>query len=126
VAGKHEGITTERLRKDPIVAAVADNVPPAPVVGEAGTACGRAVDANIVDRRIASNTTTDRPGRADRANERTAEDMCVDSQNLGKTEWRGTRNEQVAGRSTTWHDSLGCSRNEEGETPGEGETTVDG
>lgn len=108
------------------MAAVADNVPPAPVVGEAGTAWGRAVDANIVDRRTASNTTTDRPGRADRMDERTAEGTCVDSQNFGKTEWRGTQNEQVAERSTTWHDSLGCLRNEEGETPGEGETTVDG
>jgi hypothetical protein len=49
VAGKREGIATERLRKDPIVAVVADNVPRAPVVVEAGTACGRGVGANIVD-----------------------------------------------------------------------------
>ena len=126
MVGKREGITAERLRKDPIVAAVADNVPQAPVVGEAGTACGRAVDANIVDRRTGSDTTSDRPGRTDRVNERTAGGTYVDSQNLGKTEWRGTQNEQVAGRSRAWHDSLGCSRNGEEGTPGEGETTVDG
>ena len=126
MAGKREGIATERLRKDPIVTAVVDNVPRAPVVGEAGMACGRAVDANIVDRHTASDTTTGCPGRADRANERTVGGTSVDSQDLGKTGWTDTQNEYVAGGSTAWHDSLGCSRNEAGQVSREGEATVDG
>ena len=85
MAGKPEGIATERLRKDLIVAAVVDNVPRAPVVVEAGTACGRAVGVNIVDSRTASDTTIDCPGRADRANEKTVGGRSVDSQGLGKT-----------------------------------------
>jgi hypothetical protein len=116
---------TEPLRKGPIVAVVADSVPRAPVVVEAGTARGRGVDANIVDRRTVSGTTTDCPGRTDRANERTVGGRPVDSQDLGKTGWTDTQNEQVAGRSTTWHDSLGCSRNEEGRILREGEMMVD-
>lgn len=94
MAGKREGIATECLRKDPIVTAVADDVPRAPVVVEAGMGCGRAVDANTVDRRTASNTTTDCPGRADREeNERTVGGTSGDSQDLGKTGWMDTQNE---------------------------------
>ena len=78
MAGKPEGIAFECLRKDLIVAVV-DNVPRAPGVVVAGTACGRAVGVNIVDSRTASDTTIDCPGRADRANERTVGGRSVDS-----------------------------------------------
>lgn len=93
MAGKREGIAIERLRKDPIAAAVADNVPQAPVVAEAGMPCGRTVDANIADRRTAANTTTDCPGRIDRVNERTVGGTSIGIQDLGKTEWIDTQNE---------------------------------
>jgi hypothetical protein len=91
VAGKREGIETERPR-DPIVTAAADNVPRAPVAAEAGTACDRVVGADIVDPRIASDTTTDCPGRTGRVNEKTVVGTSVDNQDLGKSGWTDTRN----------------------------------
>lgn len=92
MAGKREGIATERLRKDPIATAVVDSVPRVPVVSEAGTACDRAADVNIVGHRTVSDTTTDCPGRLDRANERTVGGTPVDSRGLGRAGWMGIQN----------------------------------
>ena len=91
MAGKVWEIAAERPRKDQIASVVGDNVPQAPVAAEFGTACGMAVDANIVDPRTASGTTTGCPGRTGRANERMAEGMSAGSQGLGRTGWMGTR-----------------------------------
>lgn len=91
MAGKREAIATERPKKDPIVAFVADDVPRATVAAEAGMVHGRAVDANIVDPHTASNTTTDRPGRADRVNEMAVGCTSAGSWGLGKTGWMHTR-----------------------------------
>lgn len=92
MAGKREAIATERLKKDPIAAVVADNVPQATVAAEAGMVHGKAVDDNIVDPHTASNTTIDRPGRADRVNEMVVGGTSVGNWGLGKTGWTDTRN----------------------------------
>ena len=82
----------------PIVVAVADNVPQATVAAEADTEGGKAAVASIADPRTAWHTTTgyhDRPGMA---NGRRVKGSDVDSQDLGKTDWRDIRN--AAGKST--------------------------
>lgn len=120
-AEEHEGTAPERLRKDLIVAAVADNHPQTTAAAEAGMVCGNAVDASTVDHYTAWNTTSDHQDRPGRVSERTAGDRQVDSYDLDRSEWRGTRNGWVVEKSTAWNGSLGCSRNEVGQMSHEGE-----
>ena len=74
------------------MAAVADKARRAAAGAGAGMVYGSVADANIVGPRTASSTTTDRPDRAGRGNERGVGDMPVDSQGFGKTEWTDTQN----------------------------------
>ena len=106
---------------DQIAAVVADSLLQTNVAAEADKGRGRAVDACMVVRRTAWNTTNDYPDRFGKVSERRAGGTQVDSHGLGRIEEKGSRNVEVVEKSTTSNGSLGSWRNGVDQMSQEGE-----